>query len=214
MHALLDQTLDRLVLPGYTSAGFALRRRGWNELTPGVLAGCHVLITGASSGIGAAATAGVARLGATVHMLVRNEERGERARADIAAGEIDADRLRLWTCDVSDLDAVQDFAAAFTAEVPSLSGLVHNAGVMTQTRERSAQGHELTFATHVLGPFLLSRLLEPALRDGAPSTVVFVASGGMYTARLDAEDPQLESHEFDGPRFYAHAKRIQVICAE
>ena len=89
MHALLDQTLDRLVVPGYTSAGFALRKRGWDDLPADALAGRHILITGASSGIGAAAVAGAARLGATVHMLVRNPERGERARAEIAAGGID-----------------------------------------------------------------------------------------------------------------------------
>ena len=214
MRALFDQTLDRLIVPGYTAVGFALRRRGWNELPPDALAGRHLLITGASSGIGAAATAGAARLGATVHMLVRDSERGERARAEIAAGGIDIERLRLWTCDISDLEAVRDFASAFEAEVPVLSGLVHNAGVMTQARERSAQDHEVTFATHVLGPFLLTRMLQPALIRSDPATVVFVSSGGMYTAGLEAGDLQLEQRDFDGPRFYAHAKRIQVILAE
>ena len=214
MNALLDQTLDRLVVPGYTSAGYALRKRGWDHLPADALSGRHILITGASSGIGTAAVAGAARLGATVHMLVRNPERGEDARTKIAASGIDPDRLRLWTCDVSDLDAVSDFAADFAADMPALSGLVHNAGVMTREREQSAQGHELTFATHVLGPFLLTRLLEPALTRGAPSSVVFVTSGGMYTTGLDAGDLQLTQRDFDGPRFYAHVKRIQVILAE
>ena len=214
MHALLDQMLDRLVVPGYTSAGFALRRRGWEEPPAEALASRHVLITGANSGIGAAAAAGTARLGATVHMLVRDLERGERARAEIAASGVSGDRLRLWSCDMSDLDEVGDLAAAFTDEVPALAGLVHNAGVLTQQRERSAQGHELTFATHVLGPLHLSRLLEPTLRAGAPASVIFVSSGGMYTARLDAADIQLEGRDFDGQRFYAHAKRIQVILAQ
>jgi dehydrogenase/reductase SDR family member 12 len=36
----------------------------------------------------------------------------------------------------------------------------------------------------------------------------------MYTARLHADDLELEHEEFDGPRFYAHAKRVQVIVAE
>ena len=214
MPAFIDQTLDRLVVPGYTSAGFSLRERGWDKLPQEALAGRHVLITGASSGIGAAAAAGAAHLGATVHMLVRNPEKGERAKAEIASDGADPERLRLWTCDISDLDAVSDFAADFTAEVPALSGLVHNAGVMTQSRERSAQGHELTFATHVLGPYVLTRLLKPALDSGAPSSVIFVTSGGMYTTGLDAVDPQLEQRDFDGTRFYAHVKRIQVILAE
>jgi NAD(P)-dependent dehydrogenase (short-subunit alcohol dehydrogenase family) len=33
----------------------------------------------------------------------------------------------------------------------------------------------------------------------------------MYAARLDADDPQLELPAYDGPRFYAHSKRAQVV---
>ena len=216
MHSFIDQALDRLVVPGYTSAGYALRSRGWNELAPDALAGRDVLITGASSGIGTAAAVGAARAGAVVHLVVRNPERGERARQEIAAAAaVDpGKRLPLWTCDISDLESVHRFADEFESKVPALAGLVHNAGVMTDARERSAQDHELTFATHVLGPFALTRLLEPQLHSGAPATVVFVSSGGMYTARLDADDLELEQRDFDGPGFYAHAKRIQVILAE
>ena len=219
MHALIDQALDRLVVPGYTSVGYALRRRGWRELPPDALAGRRILITGASSGIGTAAASQAVRLGAGVHLLVRDSERGEKARQQIAAAAgLDAReadlRLHLWTCDVSDLEAVRAFAGDFTEEVPGLDGLVHNAGVMTEGRERSAQGFELTLATHVLGPLLLTRLLEPALRLGGSASTIFVSSGGMYTARIDADDPQLERRDFDGPAFYAHAKRIQVILAE
>jgi dehydrogenase/reductase SDR family protein 12 len=90
--------------------------------------------------------------------------------------------------------------------------MVHNAGALLQSRQRSPQGHELTFAVHVLGPFLLSHRLAPLLgeaRDGR-GRVVFVSSGGAYTARLDLGDLQLERREFDGPEFYAHAKRAQI----
>jgi NAD(P)-dependent dehydrogenase (short-subunit alcohol dehydrogenase family) len=70
---------------------------------------------------------------------------------------------------------------------------------------------ELTFATNVLGPFLLTKHLMPTLLASSPSRVITVSSGGMYTARLDAEDPQLEGRKFDGPAFYAHTKRAEVV---
>ena len=89
--------------------------------------------------------------------------------------------------------------------------LVNNAGVLPSGASGTADGVELTFATNVLGPFLLTSLLLPALRVGRPSRVITVSSGGMYTARLDAGDPQLERREFDGPRFYAHTKRAEVV---
>ena len=86
--------------------------------------------------------------------------------------------------------------------------------MLVDERRRTAQGHELTVATHVLGPLLLTGLLAPELRAAVPSRVVFVSSGGMYTARVRPDDLELEREEFDGPRFYAHAKRLQVIVAE
>jgi dehydrogenase/reductase SDR family protein 12 len=215
----MDTVLDRAVLPGYTAIGYRLRRQLWDDPSdPAPLAGTDVLVTGASSGIGEAASAGLAALGARVHMLARDGERADasrqRIRERIGIGGAEPDpSLEIELCDVSDLAAVRAFARDFGARVPRLHGLVHNAGVLTDERRRSAQGHELTFATAVLGPFLLTRLLSEALAGGAPSQVVFVSSGGMYTARLHPEDLELEGRDFDGPRFYAHAKRAQVVLA-
>jgi NAD(P)-dependent dehydrogenase (short-subunit alcohol dehydrogenase family) len=136
------------------------------------------------------------------------------ARRLAAAGDAGGERLVPELLDLSDLDSVRSFAGRFGPRVDRLGGLLHNAGVLPSHRERSAQGHELSFATNVLGPFLLTELLLPALRRGAPSRVVVVSSGGMYTSRLNARDPGLDRREFDGPRFYAHTKRIEVVLTE
>ncbi len=207
----LDHALDFTVAPGYGSIGYSLRSRSWDPRVPaGALAGRDVLVTGASSGIGEAACRQLAQADANVHLLARNRERGEAARERVAARGGEA---TLHICDVADLDSVREFAPRFTADAPELAGLIHNAGVLAAERQRSPQGLELTFATAVAGPFLLTRLLERSLRAGAPSRVVFVASGGMLTAKLDAGDLQLDAQDFDGPRFYAHAKREQVVLA-
>ena len=206
------------MFPGYTSLGYQLRSRAWNgDLEHDALAGQTILV-GASSGIGEAASERLVRLGARV-MVARDAERGAAARDRVAervaaSGANGRGRLELEVCDLSDLDAVRDFAADFAARTPRLGGLLHNAGVLPPRRERSAQGHELTFATNVLGPFLLTNLLLDSLRRGAPSRVVLMSSGGMYTSRLDLDDLELEDRDFDGARFYAHTKRIQVILAE
>jgi dehydrogenase/reductase SDR family member 12 len=212
LSAALDRVLDFTVAPGYGSLGYRLRSRGWGERVPeGALRGRDVLVTGASSGIGEAACRQLAEAGARVHMLARNRERGEAARERVASAGPGEATLHL--CDVSDLDSVRDFSARFAAKVPALAGLIHNAGVLTAEREHSAQNIELTFATAIAGPFLMTRLLLGLLREGAPSRVVWVSSGGMFTAKLEPDDLQLEAREFDGPRFYAHAKRAQVVLA-
>jgi len=216
----LDGALDLAVVPGYSALGYRLRRRFWAPEPKLSLEHHRVLVTGASSGIGEAICEQLARRGAVVHMLARDPDRGARARERVAvrlgidAGVDVAERLQLELCDLADLGAVRDFAGRFAGSVDELTGLVHNAGVLTSARERSVDGHELTFATGVLAPFLLTRLLGPALRRARAATVVFVSSAGMYTARLTPDDLELDRREFDGPRFYAHAKRAQVVLAE
>ena len=208
---LLDRALDWTVVPGFTSVGYRVRSGDWDE-TPD-LGGLSALVTGASSGLGAATCETLATSGARVEMLVRDPAKGEDVRARIAE-QTGSDRLRLWECDVSSLESVREFATRFRREAGPLSALVNNAGVMPPERRHSADGLELGFATNVLGPFLLTGLLLPALGAGAPSRVVNVSSGGMYTAKLDAADLQLVHRDYDPPRFYAHAKRCEVVLTE
>jgi dehydrogenase/reductase SDR family member 12 len=211
---LLDGAMDWTVLPGYTKVGYAVRER----LVPRgrlELGGKVAIVTGATSGIGEAACVGMARAGAEVHLVVRNLEKGEEARARVAAeAGVDPASLTLHRCDLSSLASVRSFAAAFAKAHPRLDVLVNNAGVMAPERTHTDEGFELTFATNVLGPFLLTALLLPALRAGAPSRVINVSSGGMYTAKLDVDDPQLERADFSPNKFYAQTKRAEVVLAD
>ena len=127
-----------------------------------------VVVTGATSGLGEAAAAGFARLGATVWLVVRNAQRGEHARARLAE-QTGSDELLVATCDLSEMRSVRRFAAEFGERSPRLDVLVNNAGVLTPERSLSADGIELTLATNVLGPFLLTKLLVPVLESSAPS---------------------------------------------
>ena len=209
---LADRALDWTVLPGFSRIGYGLREslvpRGPLELE-----GRTVMLTGASSGIGEAACCQLAKAGARVLMAVRDLERGEASRRRVLAGAPGAE-AELLRCDVSDLASVREAAAGFLESRRRLDVLVNNAGVLPSERRRTDEGFELAFATNVLGPFLLTALLLPALEATAPARVLNVSSGGMYTARLRLDDLQLERSEFDGARFYAHTKRIEVALAE
>jgi len=209
--SLLDTALDLSILGGYTSVGYRIRSRGWSALPR--MEGKVVLITGATSGLGLAAAGGFARLGATVWLAVRNRERGEAAQARILEHLGEAD-VHLGLCDLSRLDSVRQFAERFTAEAPRLDVLVNNAGVLTQKRELSADGIELTLATNVIGSFLITQLLIPMLERSAPSRIVNVSSGGMYTQKLRVDDLQSEREDFDGPTVYARTKRAEVVLTE
>ncbi len=213
INSLLDSVLDRSVIGGYTNVGYQIRSRGWStsELPP--LGGRVVMVTGATSGLGLAAAEGFARLGATVWLVVRNEDGGERARAAIAERSGNHD-VHVGLCDLSHLQSVTQFAERFAAQAERLDVLVNNAGVLPARRTLSPDGIELTFATNVLGPFLLTNLLLPLLERSAPARILSVSSGGMYTQRIRVDDLQNERGEFDGATAYARAKRAQVILTE
>jgi NAD(P)-dependent dehydrogenase (short-subunit alcohol dehydrogenase family) len=166
-----------------------------------------VLVSGATSGIGLAAATAFAGLGARVHLIARSTYRGERARNQSGAE-------RVWDCDVSSLRSVRDLARRFREDERELHVLVNNAGLLAPERSLSVDGNELALATNVLGPFLLTGLLVPALEGGTPSTIVNVSSGGMYTARLRTDDLQRERHSYDGAAVYARHKRAQVVLSE
>ncbi len=71
---------------------------------------------------------------------------------------------------------------------PRLDVLVNNAGALPSERTLSVDGIELTFATNLLGAFLLTNLLTPLLKKSAPARIINVSSGGMYTQRIHVED--------------------------
>lgn len=211
--SLLDSVLDRSVIGGYTNIGYRIRSRGWPaaELPP--LGGRVVMVTGATSGLGLAAAEGFARLGAAVWLVVRSQERGEQARAAITERSGNHD-VHVGLCDLSDLQSVRQFAERFTAQAERLDVLVNNAGVLPARREVSRNGIEMTFATNVLGPSLLTNLLLPLLERSVPARIINVSSGGMYAQRIRADDLQSERGEFDGTTAYARTKRAQVILTE
>ncbi len=201
----VDALLDRSVVGGYTRLGYAARKRaGWPaDPAPDALAGRTAVVTGGGAGLGKATAAGLAGLGASVLLLVRDTARAgaavEEIRTRVPGAVVEAVRG-----DVSDLDDVRRVAPELRERTPHV--LVHNAGVLPATRTESAQGHELTLATHVLGPLLLTELLEPA----PGSRVIMVSSGGMYTQALPVADPEYREGRYQGATAYARSKRIQV----
>ncbi|MEZ0579098.1 SDR family NAD(P)-dependent oxidoreductase [Nocardioides sp. MH1] len=215
-----DKVLDRSLVGGYTNLGYLLRRLGsHDDPAPGSLAGRRALVTGAGTGLGEATALGLARLGATVHLVGRTTERVgpaiERIRARLEKEGGAPPHLVAEACDVSDLRDVRRFARdieeRLAEDASSLDVLVHNAGTLPAARETSADGHELTLATHVLGPVLMTELLRPALRRSeAGARVVLVSSGGMYAQPLPLDDPEYLAGTYRGATAYARSKRIQV----
>ena len=161
---------------------------GWTEALIPDQTGRTFVVTGATSGLGLATVRALAACGARVVLAVRDEEKGHRAAAGIAAARPGAE-LEVRRVDLADLGSVRDFAARMHADHRRLDVLINNAGVMAPPRTLSPQGHELQFATNHLGHFALTGLLLDLLAVGGRPRVVTVTSVNHRQARLPFTDP-------------------------
>lgn len=203
--------LDVSPVGSFDRIGFARHALGFNAEDLEVdLYGQRALVTGANSGIGYETALALADLGANVVLICRNAERGESALASIR--ETTGNRqVELCVADLSNLADVERAAAELAKEPIDI--LVHNAGILPDDRIESPEGLELTFATHIAGPHLLTSILRPALEEGG-ARVIWVSSGGMLTSRLELNDAQWVEREYDGVKAYAETKRAQVVMSE
>ncbi len=206
---LLDGLLDRSIFFSFDGSGFRRHSRDFDhrDLDPS-MGGKVCIVTGANSGLGLEVARGLAAGGATVHMLCRNPERGEQARQAVA-DEHDTSGVHLHVVDLSSQSSIRRFAERF--EASRVDVLVHNAGLLPLEREITKEGLELTVATHLVGPFLLTQLLRNKLHG---ARVIFVSSGGMYGKRLDVDTMMANDGPYDGVAAYAMTKRGQVVISE
>lgn len=168
------------------------------------LSGKVCLVTGATAGIGRAAALELARLKARVVLGVRSVERGEATRREImaATGNPEVEVLRV---DLSERRSIREAGSALQKTHPALHVLVNNAGVWLQKRQESVEGVEMTWATNVLGYFLLTQEMLSALSAADRARVVNVAS--QYAAELDLGDVEFKRRKYEGRRAYAQSKQ-------
>ena len=156
------------------------------------------LVTGATGGIGKAIAAALARDGATVVVVGRTAARAENALQEIRA-DLPGAKLEPLACDLSVQASIRSAAREFLSRHDQLHVLVNAAGVFRKERHETQDGLELTFATNVMGYFLLTNLLLDALKRGASggftSRVVNITSRYGKT-KLDFSDLQCSKRKY------------------
>jgi NAD(P)-dependent dehydrogenase (short-subunit alcohol dehydrogenase family) len=167
------------------------------------MTGKQVIITGPTSGIGQEIALQLAALGAELVLGCRDVERGEQTAAEITR-RTGANSITVMGIDTSSQQSIRDFARSYRETRTRLDVLVNNAGLNRARRQTSVDGVELTFATNVLGYYLLTRELLELLKASAPARIVNVASG--YAGNLDLDDLQFERRVYDGRKAYAQSK--------
>jgi NAD(P)-dependent dehydrogenase (short-subunit alcohol dehydrogenase family) len=168
------------------------------------LSGKTCLVTGANVGIGKAVARELARLKGRLVLACRNTEKGEAARREIAEATGNKN-VEVMTVDLASRRSILDFADAFAKRHPLLHVLVNNAGVWVEKRQQSVDGIEITWATNVLGYFLLTDRLLPVLKAAPAARIVNVAS--RLAGELDMTDVEFKRRTYSGRTAYAQSKQ-------
>jgi retinol dehydrogenase-12 len=164
------------------------------------------VVTGATSGIGKAAAAALARQGGRVVLVGRDRGRAQATAAEIGSG---GTQPQVEIADLASLAQVRELAGRLSA-LDRIDVLVNNAGLVLGEHRITPDGYEHVFAVNHLAPFLLTNLLLPKLTATAAARVITVTSDAHTAARLDLDDPNLENG-WDSWRSYANSKLANIL---
>jgi len=177
----------------------------------GGVAGKRVVLTGATNGIGLAAAVELARRGAHLTLVARNQARAaeavRRINAVTTGGAPD-----VMLAELASQSSIRHLAGDLLAKYPRIQVLVNNAGAIYARRRMTADGVELTWAVNHLAPFLLTALLLDRLKASHPARIVTTSSGAHQGARIPFDDLNAE-RSWGGAGFtrYGETKLANIL---
>ena len=139
------------------------------------------IVTGASSGLGAAFARALAEQGADVAVLARRVERLEKLASDLRGLGV---RCLPVACDVTSEESIKDAVAAVRAEFGRVDVLINNAGVCEYNplEDHTTEQWDKVIATDLSSVFLMTREVAPMFREQGYGRVVNIASVGALQA--------------------------------
>ena len=168
----------------------------------------NCLVTGGTSGIGAAAARELAHLGNTV--IISGRSAGKCARqVEKIKHSVPGAHVEFLLADLSSQKQVRQLAKEFKERYSHLDVLINNAGAIFANHLVSVDGLEMTFAVNHLSCFLLTNLLLDQLKAGRSARIVVVSSAAHTHGSIDFEDLQSE-HHYERVQAYAKSKLANI----
>ena len=173
------------------------------------MAGRVCVVTGSNSGIGKETALALATLGATVVMVARNQDRGQKTLEEIIS-KTGNRSVSLMLCDMSSMASIRSFVAEIKKKHSQLNVLINNAGAEFAKRQITPERFEQTFAVNYLAPFLLTYELLDLLKASAPSRIINVSSGLAKNGKIDFDDLQNQKN-YKGMQAYSNSKLMLMM---
>jgi NAD(P)-dependent dehydrogenase (short-subunit alcohol dehydrogenase family) len=172
------------------------------------MAGKTCIVTGATAGIGEAFALELARKGASLALVGRDEDRLHSVGTECE--RLGAPAVQTYKCDFAVLDQVRDLAVSLLDDLPRIDVLANNAGLVVQKRAETVDGYELIFQVNQLAPYLLTRLLLDRLVSSAPARIVWTASDSHEFGPLHPDD-YMSTQGFKPLKVYGRSKLANIL---
>lgn len=210
-----NEVADKLVVPGlalFSKLGYRLSKKHYNPISTN-MRDKHVLITGATSGLGLSAAKTLAAMGAKLTLVARSETKIKPIVEDLISSTGNQ-QIQYELADLSLMADTQDLVSRLLTKNRVIDVLINNAGALFNPRKETAEGLERSFALLLLSPYILTTGIQPLIARSNQGRVINVVSGGMYSQKLRVKHLQSEKGKYSGSVAYARAKRALTVMTE
>lgn len=173
------------------------------------LEGKHIVITGATAGIGQASAIALAKAGARITIVARNKQKIEATLAELKAVS-GRDDHRFALADFGSLSSVRKGAEEILSWGDKIDVLQNNAGIASSELRKTEDGYEELFAVNHLAPFLLTGMLLPLLMNKG-SRIVNVSAMIYSSAKGMNFDDLPVTKNFEPLKGYAYSKLANIL---
>jgi dehydrogenase/reductase SDR family protein 12 len=195
--------------PSYTAIGYLSRSLFWQRCRWD-FSGQTWLVTGASGGLGRAATIAAAQAGAQVIAVAR-----DAAKLDALVTSLSEPLRTRVTAKVCDLSLLSETRRLQRELSGGIDVVLNNVGVLRNALKVTAEGLETSFVTNLLSHYVLTEGLIQDDKLAAAAVVINMSSGGLYTVPLATRGLNItDPTSYQGQAAYAFAKRGQVALTE
>ena len=168
------------------------------------------MVTGGTSGLGAATAIALAQEGATTIIVGRNKRKCEQI-VDKIKTKTDNASVTYMMADLSSFKDINELSEEVKTQVSRLDVLINNVGARFVRRRVTVDGYEMTFSLNYLGHFLLMHLLLNLLEKSENARIINVGSSAHEScSNINFDDLQSQK-EYNGKHAYAQSKLADIL---
>ena len=170
----------------------------------------HILITGATSGIGKETAWALGNMGAHISFTGRHRDQDLKIQEALRQ-KTGNQEIYFHYCDLASFESITTFTAEFRKSNKNLDILINNAGTWDSEKVYTSNGIESHLAVNHLAPYLMTRQLLPLMKKSPSARIINVTSGIHFRGKLDLDDLEFDKRKWRSIDAYTQSKLCNIL---